>query len=83
MGLSSVIAAHIANCGAAMGMAMPLSRHLFGILAGVASTVLPGLVNGWLIAYLDVPPFIGTLGMYRRLARRRLSIRGRHDGRHQ
>jgi ribose transport system permease protein len=37
---------------------------VFGILAGVVSTIIPGLVNGWLIAYLDVPPFIGTLGMF-------------------
>jgi predicted ABC-type sugar transport system permease subunit len=27
-------------------------------------TIVPGLVNGWLIAHLRVPPFIGTLGMY-------------------
>ena len=26
--------------------------------------IIPGLVNGWLIAHLRVPPFIGTLGMY-------------------
>ena len=26
--------------------------------------LIPGLVNGWLIAQLRVPPFIGTLGMY-------------------
>src|SRR4051794_17618051 len=62
MGLSSVISAHMANWGAAsLGLNMPAAA-LFGILAGVASTIVPGLVNGWLIAYLDVPPFIGTLG---------------------
>jgi ribose transport system permease protein len=27
-------------------------------------TIIPGFVNGWLIAHLKVPPFIGTLGMY-------------------
>jgi ribose transport system permease protein len=64
MGLASVIAAHAANWGAAsLGLNMPAAT-LFAILAGVASTIVPGLVNGWLIAYLDVPPFIGTLGMY-------------------
>jgi ribose transport system permease protein len=63
MGLASVIAAHMANWGASVGMAAPIAA-LFGILAGVAIAVLPGLVNGWLIAYLDVPPFIGTLGMF-------------------
>jgi ribose transport system permease protein len=63
MGLSSVIAAHMTNWGATMGMASPIAA-LFGILAGAAIAVFPGLVNGWLIAYLDVPPFIGTLGMF-------------------
>ena len=64
MGLSSVIAAHLANIGvASFGMSQPMAM-LFGILAGVAVTIIPGLVNGWLIAVLHVPPFIGTLGMY-------------------
>ena len=42
----------------------PFAAMLVGILAGVAMTIIPGLVNGWLIAHLQVPPFIGTLGMY-------------------
>jgi ribose transport system permease protein len=37
---------------------------LLGLAAGVAVSFFPGFVNGWLIAYLRVPPFIGTLGMY-------------------
>jgi len=64
MGLASVIAATLTNIGAAhLGMNPPVAM-MFGILAGVAVTIIPGLVNGWLIAYLGVPPFIGTLGMY-------------------
>ena len=64
MGLSSVVAAHLANIGAqSLGMSQPFAM-LFGIFAGVAITIVPGLVNGWLIAHLKVPPFIGTLGMY-------------------
>jgi ribose transport system permease protein len=64
MGFSSVIAAHAANFAlGAMGLP-PFLAMLFGVLAGVALTVIPGLVNGWLIAQLRVPPFIGTLGMY-------------------
>ena len=64
MGLSSVVAAHLANIGAqSLGMSQPVAM-LFGILVGVAITIVPGLVNGWLIAHLKVPPFIGTLGMY-------------------
>ena len=64
MGLASVIGAHMANY-AATQLGLPLfPAMLFGILAGVLMTIIPGLVNGWLIAYLRVPPFIGTLGMY-------------------
>jgi ribose transport system permease protein len=31
---------------------------------GILAAVVVGLVNGWLVAYLDVPSFIGTLGTY-------------------
>ena len=64
MGFASVIAAHMANYAAAqLGLPM-FPAMLFGILCGVGMTLIPGLVNGWLIAWLRVPPFIGTLGMY-------------------
>jgi ribose transport system permease protein len=64
MGLSAVVAAHVANLGiSALGLD-PFSAMLLGVLAGVAVAFIPGLVNGWLIAQLRVPPFIGTLGMY-------------------
>src|SRR5271154_5414921 len=64
MGLSSVIAAHTANY-ALDGIGLPpFLAMLCGIGAGVVMTFIPGLVNGWLIAHLRVPPFIGTLGMY-------------------
>ena len=64
MGLASVIAAHMANYAAAQLGLPAFPAMLFGVLSGVAMTVIPGLVNGWLIAALKVPPFIGTLGMY-------------------
>lgn len=64
MGLSSVVAAHMANIAAAQLGLGPFPAMMFGILAGIVVTFIPGLVNGWLIAYLRVPPFIGTLGMY-------------------
>lgn len=35
-----------------------------GLLAGIAITILPGLINGLLIARVNVPAFIATLGMY-------------------
>jgi predicted ABC-type sugar transport system permease subunit len=64
MGLASVVAAHVANlAGAALGLPT-LVGMLLGIAAGVGVAFVPGFVNGWLIAYLRVPPFIGTLGMY-------------------
>ncbi len=34
-----------------------------GILGAVASATLAGAVNGWLIAWTKIPPFIVTLGM--------------------
>jgi len=64
MGLSSVVAAHTANY-ALDGIGLPpFVAMLCGIGAGVVINFVPGLVNGWLIAHLRVPPFIGTLGMY-------------------
>ncbi|GAB5511114.1 MAG: ABC transporter permease [Hyphomicrobiales bacterium] len=31
---------------------------------GIFAAVVVGLINGWLVAYLNVPSFIGTLGTY-------------------
>lgn len=64
MGFASVIAAHMANYAAAQLGLPPFPAMLVGVLSGVAMTIIPGIVNGWLIAHLRVPPFIGTLGMY-------------------
>jgi len=64
MGLAAVVSAHAANlAGDALGLD-PFSAMLAGILAGIAVALIPGIVNGLLIARLRVPPFIGTLGMY-------------------
>ena len=64
MGLSSVVAAYGANIAAdTYGLGL-VPAMLVGIVAGVLVSVIPGIVNGWLIAHLRVPPFIGTLGMY-------------------
>jgi ribose transport system permease protein len=64
MGLASVIGAHVANyAGTQLGLP-PFAAMLVGVLSGTAITIIPGLVNGGLIAHLRVPPFIGTLGMY-------------------
>jgi predicted ABC-type sugar transport system permease subunit len=64
MGFASVIAAHMANYAVAQLGLSPFPAMLVGVLSGVGMTLIPGLVNGWLIAQLKVPPFIGTLGMY-------------------
>src|SRR5215470_13838880 len=64
MGLASVVAAHAAAlAGDSLGLGT-LPAMLLGLGAGVVIAFVPGLVNGWLIAHLRVPPFIGTLGMY-------------------
>jgi len=64
MGLAAVVAAHVANIATTeLGLGL-LPAALLAIAAGILVSVVPGLVNGWLIAHLRVPPFIGTLGMY-------------------
>ena len=62
MGLSAVVTAHVFNWG--IGFSGPLLSLLLALLAGLVIAVIPGLINGLLIADLRVPPFIGTLGMY-------------------
>jgi len=64
MGLAAVVSAHVANLGVSLLGLHPFLAMLLGLLSGVAVAFVPGLVNGWLIAQLRVPPFIGTLGMY-------------------
>jgi predicted ABC-type sugar transport system permease subunit len=64
MGLSSVIAAHGANYLAAQWGLPPFAAMVCAIVFGSLIALAPGVVNGWLIAQLKVPPFIGTLGMY-------------------
>ena len=64
MGLSSVIAAHASNYFT-VGLGLPpFAAMLAAVLCGTAIAIIPGLVNGLLIARLQIPPFIGTLGMY-------------------
>ncbi len=64
MGLASVVAAHMANYAAQQLGLGPIPSLLFAVICGIGITIIPGLVNGWLIAFLRVPPFIGTLGMF-------------------
>ena len=62
MGLSAVVTAHVFNWGTQFGS--PVLSLCLAVFAGLAISVVPGVINGLLIADLKVPPFIGTLGMY-------------------
>src|SRR6202047_100323 len=62
MGLSAVVTAHVFNWASQFGS--PVLSLVLAVLSGLGIAVVPGVINGLLIADLRVPPFIGTLGMY-------------------
>jgi ribose/xylose/arabinose/galactoside ABC-type transport system permease subunit len=62
LGFASIIATKVINGLAEAGLP-PLAALLIGAAATLLVGLVPGLVNGWLVAYLDVPPFIATLSM--------------------
>lgn len=63
MGLASIVSAKVtaalANSGLSPGVAI-----IFGIIITMLVGVIPGLVNGTLVAHLNVPPFIATFAMF-------------------
>ncbi len=62
VGLASVIGARVMQ---ELGSSLPpVLALLIGIGVALIASIIPGIINGLLIAYLKVPPFIGTLGMY-------------------
>ncbi len=63
MGLSSVISAKIMQMLHAAALPEPTSI-LIGSIVGISVSLIPGLISGTLIARLNVPPFIATLGMW-------------------
>ncbi len=63
MGLSSVLSAKIMQIIHANAAPQALSIAI-GSLIGIAVSIVPGLINGTLIARFSVPPFIATLGMW-------------------
>ena len=63
MGLASVVLAKTMEWAGMTGAGPGLLLG-FGLLAGLTVSLVPGAINGLLIARLGVPPFIGTLGMY-------------------
>ena len=60
-GLAAVVMALVIR---AMGDDTGWGVVFFAMAVGIFSAVIVGLVNGWLVAELDVPSFIGTLGTY-------------------
>ena len=60
-GLASVVIALVIR---AAGPDAGLLIVLVAALAGFVAAAVVGVVNGWLVAYLNVPSFIGTLGTY-------------------
>lgn len=70
VGLASVVSARVMRDlmngaplfgGSPVGLAPAL---IVGVMLGLLVTIIPGFVNGFLIARIKVPPFIATLGMY-------------------
>ncbi len=62
MGMVSVVSALVIS---SMAPGTPLwLLMLAGSVVGILAAIVAGLVNGLLIAKLDVPPFIATLGMF-------------------
>ena len=59
MGLAAVCTAQFIGIGGSGNLALAVA-----LVATVAVCLLPGWINGMLIARLGVPAFIGTLGMY-------------------
>jgi ribose/xylose/arabinose/galactoside ABC-type transport system permease subunit len=62
LGLAAVVAATVMQVMYAAN-ANPVLTILLGAAAGLAVSLIPGWLNGWLVARVKVPPFIGTLGM--------------------
>lgn len=60
-GLAAVAMALVVR---AMGVETGWFVLFFAMMVGIGSAVIVGLLNGWLVATLNVPSFIGTLGTY-------------------
>ena len=54
MGVVAIVAGLVLQAGHAWWLAM---------LAGLATGIVAGIVNGWLVAYVKLSPFVVTLGM--------------------
>jgi len=63
MGFSAVVMASITRDLSMLNIS-PFFSISLAILAALLIGIIIGLVNGYLVAFLRVPPFIATLGMY-------------------
>jgi ribose transport system permease protein len=62
LGFASIVSIKLIAKMMAVGISPPLAL-LLGTIATLAIGLVPGLVNGALVAYLNVPPFIATFSM--------------------
>jgi len=62
LGFASIIATKVIS-GLADAGTPPLAAVVLGAAVTLLLGLIPGLVNGWLVAYLGVPPFIATFSM--------------------
>ena len=63
MGFSAVVMASITRDFSLLNVS-PFFSISLAILAALITGIMIGAVNGYLVAFLKVPPFIATLGMY-------------------
>jgi len=63
MGFSSVLSAKVMQVLFAGSVSQPASIFI-GSIAGILIGLVPGFINGVLVARYKVPPFIATLGMW-------------------
>lgn len=64
-GIDLSVGSVVALCGVVAAKIVQGNEDMFipAVLGGVGVGMLCGLVSGWLVAYMRIPPFIATLGM--------------------
>lgn len=82
LGLSAVVAAQIMQALYAAG-ASPVATVGLGMLGGTLIAIIPGFLNGLIIARVKVPPFIVTVGMGMLVEGMALVISGGYPVTHQ
>ena len=63
-GIDLSVGSIVGLCGVTCGLAMAAGLHpLLGVSVGLATGAMVGVINGGIVSYLKVTPFIVTLGM--------------------